>query len=115
MQVVFQITSGAPDASKALLGQLNNLLQYFSSRETRIAVEVVVHGDAWPLLLSHENPYTEKIMSLVAREVKWLICQNTLNSHQLDATQLFAFTAVVPAAVAHLVERQAAGWAYIKC
>ncbi|SEW57263.1 DsrE family protein [Chitinophaga arvensicola] len=115
MQVVFQITSAASDAQLAMLGQLHNLLQYTDAQKTRIAIEVVVHGQAWNLLLAAENPLADKVAVLYSRSVRFLICQNTLNSHQLPVAQLLSFVAVVPAAVAHLVERQHEGWAYIRC
>lgn len=115
MQVVFQITSPAPEAQKAMLGQLNNLLQYFRDKQTRIAVEVVIHGDAFPLLFSKDNPFSAKVEELHDKSVRWLICQNTIKGQQLQMNQLFPFVEVVPAAVAHLVERQAEGWSYIRC
>lgn len=115
MQVIFQITSAALDAQKALLGQLHNLLQYYHDRQLRITVEVAVHGDAYPVLFTVDNPLAEKVKDLHARSVTWLICQNTINGKQLKMDQLLPFVEVVPAAVAHLVERQTAGWAYIRC
>ncbi|CAL1517894.1 DsrE family protein [Chitinophaga sp. MM2321] len=115
MQVVFQITSSVAEAQKAMLGQLNNLLQYFQEKQTRIAVEVVVHGDAFNLLLTSGNPFADKVQALQERSVKWLICRNTMRGHQLDSQQLFSFVEIVPAAIAHLVERQAEGWSYIRC
>ncbi|MBC9914713.1 DsrE family protein [Chitinophaga varians] len=115
MQVIFQITSAAPDAQRALLGQLNNLLQYYHDRQSRITVEVAVHGDAYPLLFTVDNPFAARVEDLHARSVSWLICQNTINGKQLKMDQLLSFVEVVPAAVAHLVERQMEGWAYIRC
>ncbi|PSL45538.1 hypothetical protein CLV51_104243 [Chitinophaga niastensis] len=115
MQVVFQITSNALDAQRAMLGQLHHLLQYFDNKQARIAVEVVVHGDAWHLLLATGNPFAEKVQSLQERSVQFLICRNTMNAHQLEVNQLLPSIEIVPAAIAHLVERQAAGWSYIRC
>lgn len=115
MQVVFQITSGEQHAQLSMLGQLNNLLNYTDESETRIAIEVVVHGHAWNLLLADGHPFPEKITALQERSVRFLICRNTLNSRQLTTAQLFPFVEVVPAAIAHLVERQHQGWAYIRC
>lgn len=115
MQVVFQITSSEPAAQKAMLGQLHNLLQYFQDKQTRIAVEVVVHGDAFSLLLTSGNPFADKVQALQESAVKWLICNNTMRGHHLERHQLFSFVEIVPAAIGHLVERQAAGWSYIRC
>ncbi|WP_143306358.1 DsrE family protein [Chitinophaga vietnamensis] len=115
MQVVFQITSAEADAHKAMLGQLFNLLADFNSRQQRIAVEVVVHGLAFPLLYHAPHPFAEKVVALQQQAVRWLICRNTMDSHDIKASQLFPFVEVVPAAIAHLVTRQHEGWAYIRC
>lgn len=116
MQVVFQITSGEQDVQLSMLGQLNNLLRQAAETQNSIVVEVVVHGHAWNLLLADGNPLSEKVQSLQERTVKFLICQNTLNGRQLQIGQLLPLTAVVPAAIFHLVQRQQVdGWAYIRC
>jgi intracellular sulfur oxidation DsrE/DsrF family protein len=115
MQVVFQITSGEPDVQLSMLGQLHNLLQQAAVTQTRIGVEVVVHGHAWNLLLIDGNPLSEKVQSLQERAVKFLICRNTLNGRQLQPSQLLPLTEIVPAGIFHLIQRQQEGWAYIKC
>lgn len=116
MQVVFQITSGEQDVQLSMLGQLNNLLHQAESTQKSIAVEVVVHGQAWNLLLANGNPLSGKVQSLQERSVKFLICRNTLNGRQLPEEQLLPLTEVVPAAIYHLVKRQQLdGWAYIRC
>ncbi|MBS0030182.1 DsrE family protein [Chitinophaga sp. 22321] len=116
MQVVFQITSADQDVQLSMLGQLHNLLHEAEAGKKSIAVEVVVHGQAWNLLLANANPLSGKVQSLQERSVKFLICQNTLNGRQLQVEQLLPGTEVVPAAIYHLVKRQQLdGWAYIRC
>ncbi|MFB6456972.1 DsrE family protein [Chitinophaga sp. Hz27] len=115
MQVVFQITSEEESAKKAMLGQINNLLDYCMENNKRIVVEVAVHGKAYGLLLQQENPLLELVNSLAARSVRWMICKNTMKSHHIQETALPDYVVVIPSAVAHLVERQLNGWAYIKC
>lgn len=100
---------------QSMLGQLNNLLQYFHQKEVRISVEVAVHGEAFNLLLQQDNPLAGKVEDLHNRSVQWLICENTLRSNDLQHTNLLPFTSTVPAAIGHLVERQLQGWAYIRC
>lgn len=115
MQVVFQITSGESDVQLSMLGQLHNLLQEAAVSQTRIGVEVVVHGHAWNLLLIDGNPLSEKVASLQERAVKFLICRNTLNGRQLQTSQLLPLTEIVPAGIFHLIQRQQEGWSYIRC
>ncbi|MBV8251453.1 MAG: DsrE family protein [Chitinophaga sp.] len=115
MQVVFQITSTAEDAHKAMLGQLHNLLDYCRNQHKDIRIEVVVHGQAYGLLLRAEGPLVLRVQALAEQGVRWLICRNTLNGNDIKDSMLFPFVEVVPAGIAHLVERQQEGWAYIRC
>ncbi len=115
MQVVFQITTSAEDAQKAMLGQLNNLLAYCGNNGKDIQVEVVVHGQAYGLLLREEGPFAQRVKVLAEQGVRWLICRNTLNGNNISEAMVFPFVGVVPAGIAHLVERQQEGWAYIRC
>ncbi|WP_291906598.1 DsrE family protein [Chitinophaga sp. CB10] len=114
MQVVFQITSVEEEAHRAMLGQVRNLLRYAAGKGIAPRVEVVVHGGAWPLLTGGTE--TEAgVRELAHDKVEWLICRNTMNSHQVTESQLLPFVKIVPAGVGHLVERQQEGWAYIRC
>ncbi|SHM63498.1 hypothetical protein SAMN05444266_109271 [Chitinophaga jiangningensis] len=114
MQVVFQITSAGVDAHKAMLGQIRNLLTYAANKGQEIKIEVVVHGEAWPLLIPG-GAVEERVTALAQDKVEWLICSNTMNSHYLTESRLLPFVKMVPAGVGHLVERQMEGWAYIRC
>lgn len=98
-----------------MLGQINNLLDYCHTNDKRVVVEVAVHGKAYGLLLQQENPLLEPVNTLAARSVRWLICHNTMKSHHLKETDLPEYATIIPSAVAHLIERQLEGWAYIKC
>ncbi|ASZ13335.1 hypothetical protein CK934_21405 [Chitinophaga sp. MD30] len=95
---------------RALLRQLGNLLVYFEGR--LLKAEVVVHGQAYPLL-SEESAYREEIMSLQGRGVQWLLCANTIRSLSASASWLPGVR-IIPAGVGHLVERQLEGWAYLR-
>ncbi|MEC5144091.1 DsrE family protein [Chitinophaga sp. 212800010-3] len=114
MEAVFQITSGERDAQSAMLGQLRNLLRYTDETNTRVAVEVVVHGQAWTMLLAVDNPQAAGVQELHQRGIRFLICRNTMNSHQLELSLLFPFVEVIPAGVVHLIMRQQEGWGYIR-
>ncbi|TWF34846.1 hypothetical protein FHW36_11044 [Chitinophaga polysaccharea] len=115
MKVVFQITSGDADVQLSMLGQLHNLLAQAAIEQTSLEVEVVVHGQAWNLLLPTANPLAEKVRLLQERTVLFIICANTLRGREMQLTDLLPGIALVPAAIFHLVKRQQEGWAYIRC
>lgn len=111
-KVVFQVTTADQEVHQAMIRQLFNLLAHF--KETGVEVEVVVHGHAWPLLLSANNNFLTDLQGLQHKGVKWLLCANTQKQQDLTAAQLLPFVGIVPAGIGHLVERQQEGWAYIR-
>lgn len=111
-KVVFQITTADQEVQQAMIRQLFNLLVHFEA--TGVKVEVVVHGQAWPLLLAHNNSFLTDLQDLEKKGVKWLLCGNTQKQQGLTAAQLLPFVGIVAAGIGHLVERQQEGWAYIR-
>lgn len=112
-KVVFQITAADQEVQQAMIRQLFNLLAHF--KEIGVEVEVVVHGHAWPLLLSGNNSFLTDLQDLQEKGVKWLLCANTQKQQDLTTARLLPFVGIVPAGIGHLVERQQEGWAYIRC
>jgi intracellular sulfur oxidation DsrE/DsrF family protein len=110
-KVVFQITAVEQEVQQSMIRQLFNLLAYF--KEESVEVEVVVHGNAWPLLLTGSR-FADDLRHLQEQGVRWLLCGNTQKQQALSPAQLLPFVVIVPAGIGHVVERQAAGWAYIR-
>ncbi|MGQ9557362.1 MAG: DsrE family protein [Desulfurispora sp.] len=55
-----------------------------------------------------------QMVQLAERGVVFKACRNALKEHALENSALPPFVQVVPAGVAELVQKQAAGYAYIK-
>ncbi|WP_427017399.1 DsrE family protein [Pseudarthrobacter sp. P1] len=77
------------------------------------AIEVVVQGPGVRLLAS-DSPASEAITHVRQLDVEILACANSLRSAGLEAEDLTTGIDTVPAAVAHLAERQWQGWAYVR-
>jgi len=108
-KVVFQLSNNDTFIYKALVSQLNNLLEAMDG----ICIEVVTHGYGIDLLLEN-SPFRENIRDLSSKGVAFLACENTIRAEKLDASQFINTTRIIPAGVAHIVQRQRQGWAYIK-
>jgi uncharacterized protein len=74
---------------------------------------VVVQG-AGVRLLTGDSPIKEAITNVRQLGVEILACANSLRSAGLEAADLAVGIGTVPAAVAHLAERQWQGWAYVR-
>jgi uncharacterized protein len=78
-----------------------------------IGIEVVIQGPGVTLLAA-DSPSTEAINSTALLDVRVLACGNSLRSAGLDAKDLVPTVDTVPAAIAHLAQRQWDGWAYVR-
>lgn len=107
--VVVQLTDNSTPVQKATLQQLHNLREALPDA----IIELVTHSNGIDLLLK-ESPWHDILENLTEKNVKFLACQNTLNSRKIDAAQLLNFVKVIPSAIAHIVLRQQAGWSYLK-
>jgi intracellular sulfur oxidation DsrE/DsrF family protein len=94
---------------KSSLRQLSNL----KTALPEVLVEVAVHGSAYSLLLASSS-FKNTLEHLHQQGIEWLLCQNTLNAHQLTSDNLLPFVKIIPSAVAHIVVRQSEGWSYLK-
>lgn len=107
--VVIQCSSGETDVQKAVLGQINNLIQSIPE----IGIELVVHSRGVSFIEKGTH-WHKQLQDLHNKNVRILVCQHTLNAAQLEKDQLLPFVSIIPSAVAHLVRRQAEGWQYLK-
>ena len=109
-RVVFQFVASDQPSQKALIGNLNNLLDFWPETE----IEVVFHGPGFTMVTA-DAPYPELLRAFVDKHsVRLVVCENTLRSHQLTKADLLPFVGTVPVAIAELILKQELGWAYIK-
>jgi intracellular sulfur oxidation DsrE/DsrF family protein len=76
-------------------------------------VEVVFYGLALSTLAKTNTAYEEPLKQLSDRGVKLLACRNAMKMRNVKTEDLFPFAGQVDSAIAEIVRRQEAGWAYI--
>ncbi|MEV8181458.1 DsrE family protein [Specibacter sp. NPDC078692] len=76
-------------------------------------IEVVVQGPGVKLLATN-SPATEAVKSARQLDVSVLACGNSMRSARLEEKDLAPGIGMVPAAIAHLTQRQWDGWAYAR-
>lgn len=106
MNVVIQLNT--VQSEKPILGQIRNILK----SEEAIHIELVVHGEAGPLLLNSSG-MAQALQELHAEGVAFFLCRNTLHSMGCTEKDLLTFVTIVPSAVVHIIKRQHEGWAYL--
>lgn len=108
-KVVFQLSSNDTLVHKGLVKQLDNLLVAMDN----IEIEVVVHGPG-AAFLKNSSKFKTEIARFSNSGIKFLICRNTLKEKKINENELLPQVRIIPAALAHIIKRQAEGWSYIK-
>lgn len=110
-QVVFHLTTELEEEHQALFNNLKNIL---AGWEGKVVIEVVAHGPGISLFMK-ENPLAKEALYWQENyPVKFSICENTLKQKNIDHSELLSGFHYVPMGVAHVIELQEKGYAYIK-
>jgi intracellular sulfur oxidation DsrE/DsrF family protein len=112
--VVYHINDTATQA----LGGLRNLRNHLDV-DPGAKITVVTHALGVDFLLEgmkdrNENPYASTVAALVARGVKFEVCEFTLISRNLKKDQFIQEADFTPSGVARIARLQQQGAAYIK-
>lgn len=108
--VVFQVNEAGPDKHRMVLGNIRNVKKEMPD----LVIELVVHGAGIGLVTADHSTVRTEIAELQADGVCIAVCQNTMNRDQLTAADLLPGMTVVRAGIAHLIQRQQAGYSYVK-
>jgi intracellular sulfur oxidation DsrE/DsrF family protein len=105
--------SAGPLHDGALAGVLRSSQNAVAALGPEVSVEAVIQGPG-VVHLAEGSGSGEVISGAVASGVRVLACGNSLRSAGVPAEGLLPGVEMVPAAIAHLAQRQWDGWAYIR-
>lgn len=111
-RAVFDLTGDTPERWDAALRNVENLRKALGPGN--VEAQVVVHGKAYPLLQKTNAAMEQRLRGLREGGVRLSLCRNTMKRFDVAQGSLFPFAETVDAAVAELVRKQEAGWAYLK-
>lgn len=109
-RVVFQLSTPDTAAHRALVRQLNNLLEGLPKAQ----VEIVVHNKGIYMLHAQKTTLAAELKSLQARGIQFVACEQTLKQQKIEKSEILSFAGFVPRGLVELIQKQDAGWAYIK-
>lgn len=115
VKAVYHITTGVETAA----GALNNIQNHLNT-DPKVKIVVVTNGAGIDFLLldakdSRGREFSSPVSSLAAQGVEFRVCENTLNTRNLNSDNLLMETIVVPSGVAEAANLQfKEGFAYIK-
>lgn len=109
-RIVFQLMSDDTTVHLSLMKQLNNVLT--AAPDTKL--EVVCHGPGINLLMTEKTTMLKKIQEMKARNVSFLVCENTLKDKNITKEKIIPEAGFVQSGIIEIVTRQEEGWSYIK-
>lgn len=113
--IVLQISDRDPDVQARVINVANNLVKHYGGPDF-VDIEVVAFGPGLSLLFPG-NPQEERIRSLLASEVRFVGCLNTVASIERETgkkPEIIAAAQMVQTGVAHLVDRASQGFVVIR-
>ena len=113
--VVLQLADGDAETQERVLSVANNLIKHYGGPDF-VDIEIVAYGPGLSLLFP-DNPLNERVESLVANDVRFVGCMNTLETITRQTGKkpdLIAATVPVQTGVARLIERAQQGYVVIR-
>ena len=101
------------------MAALNNIRNHLNA-SPKAKIVVVTHGPGIDFLLDgakdkNGNPYDAVVQELVNRNVEFRVCNNTLQTRQIDRSRVIPEATIVPSGVAEIAKLQVReGFAYMK-
>lgn len=106
------------DTETQALSGLRNLKNHLDT-DPAARITVVTHANGVDFLMldakdRNGNPYAVAVEQLVARGVKFEVCEITLKNRKLDRKQFIPEAAFTPSGVVRISRLQTEGYAYLK-
>lgn len=111
-RAVFELTSENVEVWDEVFDDIETLERSLSAG----SIEVVVHGKAIGMLTRAKSadPVRERIKQSAERGVVLKACERSMKQHGLDKKDLVPFARTVASGIAEVVQKQDAGWAYVR-
>ena len=113
--IVLQLADGDAKSQSRVLSVANNLIKHYGGPDF-VDIEIVTYGPGISLLYP-DNPNHERIASLLANEVRFVGCLNTIETIERKTgkrPEMIPETILVQTGVARLVERATQGFVVIR-
>ena len=114
-RIVLQLSESDAETQERTLNVANNLIKHYGGPDF-VDIEIVAYGPGLSLLFPG-NASAERISSLIANDVRFVGCLNTVDSIERATgkrPELIPETIPVQTGVAHIVERAQQGFVVIR-
>jgi len=110
-KVVFQVSDADPGKWQMTLNNVRNAQAELG--QDKLQVEIVAYGPGIGMLKA-DSDVAARLVEAAQAGTAVLACENSMRGFKLARTQMAGPVAYVASGVAHLIRRQAEGYAYIR-
>lgn len=110
-KVVFHVTTDDPKYWNQSLNNMNQLQKVLG--KDNVEIELVVNGFGIGML-KMESVVGNRIDEAVAKGIKVVACEETMRGHKLTKDDMLKSIGYVPGGVIEVIQKQKAGYAYLK-
>ena len=110
-KVVFQVSDADPGKWQMTLNNVRNAQAELG--QDKVQVEIVAYGPGIAMLKA-DSEVAARLVEAAQAGTAVLACENSMRGFKLARTQMAGPVAYVQSGVAHLIRRQAEGYAYIR-
>ena len=111
LRAIVHVNFSDPERQGHGLKNIENILKEVGDAAE---IEVVAHGAGIGLLVQGQSPHAGKIQSLIARNVKFAACKNTLRDKSIPQERLLPGVQVVPSGAVEVLRKQQEGFGYFR-
>ena len=111
MKAIVHINFADPERQQHGLGNVRNMI---SAALDPPEIEVVCHGPGISLLLRGHEERTRTVSDLLREGVRFVACENTLESQSISRAELIPGVDVVPSGAVEVIAKQQDGYGYFR-
>lgn len=115
-QFIFPITTDDEEEISHVLASASNVMKFYGPEKCEVAI--VCYSKGIKAVMKEANFFDKTIQkrlkSLMTYDVEFIACGNTMRTYNIDKKGLLEGVDVVTAGIVELIERQVAGWTYIR-
>lgn len=111
VKIVFDLTSKEEGAQQSAIRHIKSMSAIYPDSQ----FELVVYGEALPLVLADGSPAANDILQLTDKDnVSIKVCEGTMERKGVDKSHLLKGVGTVPDGILEIISKQEEGWGYIK-
>ncbi|WP_241497516.1 DsrE family protein [Sulfurovum riftiae] len=115
-QFIFPITSGDENQISHVLSSASNVMKFYGPEKCEIVIVCYSQGIKTVLTKAYffDKDIQKRVRSLMTYDVEFIACGNTMKTYGVNKKELLSGVEIVTAGIVELIERQRAGWTYIR-